>query len=394
MSEDVLSLLDQLSESSEQSVSVETARFAKAMEKYQSDAQAIQTTLQALYGQMSEQIESPRRTPSQRNATKQMVANLQERLDRLNDERRELSEQMNRIANMTDISSSPSKIRSPRYVSSAQISGLSPREGDSEVEALRRENRALKEQLASERQRTRELRKGFSDAIQVMNRQYQRFAGTVSGVVKKNVAQMDDMTRKLMTAVVRDRTRNDVLHHMSSEIASDRAAIAETIDAFKADMFSAKFMALSSIRSQKNDDSSLQESTPSRKSASSSRVLSPRAGDRRSQLLAMGFEALASSVMNNFGDGRSVRPLSEMLSDTGKFANYITEICQMQEKGIKRLNHELEETTTKLETANERLKSQSVSREVAQMVRRILESLKDVSDEMAAQHSELMSKLA
>ena len=394
MSEDVLSLLDQLSESSEQSVSVETARFAKAMEKYQSDAQAIQTTLQALYGQMSEQIESPRRTPSQRNATKQMVANLQERLDRLNDERRELSEQMNRIANMTDISSSPSKIRSPRYVSSAQISGLSPCEGDSEVEALRRENRALKEQLASERQRTRELRKGFSDAIQVMNRQYQRFAGTVSGVVKKNVAQMDDMTRKLMTAVVRDRTRNDVLHHMSSEIASDRAAIAETIDAFKADMFSAKFMALSSIRSQKNDDASLQESTPSRKSASSSRVLSPRAGDRRSQLLAMGFEALASSVMNNFGDGRSVRPLSEMLSDTGKFANYITEICQMQEKGIKRLNHELEETTTKLETANERLKSQSVSREVAQMVRRILESLKDVSDEMAAQHSELMSKLA
>ena len=66
----------------------------------------------------------------------------------------------------------------------------------------------------------------------------------------------------------------------------------------------------------------------------------------------------------------------------------------MQEKGIKRLNHELEETTNKLETANERLKSQSVSREVAQMVRRILESLKDVSDEIAAQHSELMSKLA
>ena len=385
-----MSLLDQLSESSEQSVSVETARFAKAMEKYQSDAQAIQTTLQALYGQMSEQIESPRRTPSQKNATRQMVVNLQERLNRLDDERRELSEQMNRIANMTDISSSPSKIRSPRYVSSVQISSLSPREGDSEIEALRRENRALKEQLASERQRTRNLRKGLSDAIQVMNRQYQRFVGTVSGVVKKNVAQMDEMTRKLMTVVVRDRTRNDVLHHMSSEIASDRAAIAETIDAFKADMFSAKFMALSSIRSQKNDDSSLQESTPSKKSASSS----PRTGDRRSQLLAMGFEALASSVINNFGDGRSVRPLAEMLSDTGKFANYITEICQMQEKGIKRLNHELEETTTKLETAHERLKTQSVSREVAQMVRKILESLKDVSDEMAAQHSELMSRLA
>ena len=400
MSEDVLSLLDQLSESSEQSISAETAKFTKAMERYQNEAQSIQTTLQALYGQMSQQIRTPRKSPSQVHVTEQMVANLQERIERLDDERKELSEQMNRIANITDLSSSPSRIRSPRLMSSMQLSGLSPREStpstSSDLEALRQENRILRAQLRVERQQNDELKRGFSKTISLLTKQCESFTRTVAGTVKDKVSQIDDMKRDLMTAIVRNHARQDAFNHVSSEIASNRAAIAETLDSFKAAMFSAKFMALSSIRSQKLSQSpepSFRESFVSEKSKSATRTMSPRSPDRRSQLLAMGFDALSSSVLKNFGDGRAVRPVSEIMADSTEFANYITEICQMQEKGIKKLNHDLDAMTAKLDDANEQLRSRSVSKEVAEMVQKVLASLKTVSEEMASQHTALISKL-
>lgn len=397
MSEDVLSLLDQLSESSEQSISAETAKFTKAMERYQNEAQSIQTTLQALYGQMSQQIRTPRKSPSQVHVTEQMVANLQERIERLDDERKELSEQMNRIANITDLSSSPSRIRSPRIMSSMQLSGLSPREStpstSSDIEALRQENRMLRAQLRVERQQNDELKRGFSKTISLLTKQCESFTRTVTGTVKDKVSQIDDMKRALMTAIVRNHARQDAFNHVSSEIASSRAAIADTLDSFKAAMFSAKFMALSSIRSRQSSEPSFRESFTSEKSRSASRSLSPRSPDRRSQLLAMGFDALSSSVLKNFGNGRAVRPVSEMISDSTEFANYITEICQMQEQGIKKLNRDLDAMTTKLDDANEQLKSRSVSKEVVEMVQKVLASLKSVSEEMASQHSALISKL-
>ena len=409
----VLSALDQLSDSTEQSISIGAANFARSLERYQNEAKSIESTLQALYRQMAEMARTPQISPEKSKITEQMIANVQDRLNRLDEERKELSEQMNRLSSLTDITSGyGSRRQSPQGKASfLQFSDASTSQ-DLGIQALRSENKSLKTQLIVERQKNRTLKRGFTDAIQLITRQNQSFASRIADVIKGKVSKIDSLTKRIKTVNVRNKTKSDALHHLSSEFAGQKAAISETFDEFRSTMFDAKFSALSRIGSNRKamnqrDTNSKQDSiflsprdlnkteiVASKITPIVTPIILSKDKDRAIQLLAFGCDELASCILSKFDGKQSSRSVARLVRDKSAFAKYISNVCSLQEKGVHQLTEELETAKANLEEVKNKLSSHEVSTEVEKVTKKILARLKNVSDQMEREHNILMSRLS
>jgi hypothetical protein len=111
-SREVIWDIDQPSTLSTPSLSIDTSSFLKALDRYESEANSIQITFQALCHQLQKSPSTPHQLhPS--FVTEQMIANVQERLIQLDRDRQELNEQLRRFTSISDPSSFLSHDKTP-----------------------------------------------------------------------------------------------------------------------------------------------------------------------------------------------------------------------------------------------------------------------------------------
>lgn len=335
-SSEILCMLDQLSDSSETSVSIEAANFAKAMDRYQNEAKSIQATLHAIYQQMSHHM-TPKKTPMRADTTAQMVVNLQKRIDRLESDRKELNDQMAKFTSLTDLSLMPSHSKSRMQASIMQFSDCSGIASD-EMELLRSENIALQQQLNIERQKNAAMRKQLTSQLNAVTKKYQKFATELLCCVNEKMDQMDKMSRNLANVSARKAsqtpTKSPHLDKSCSEITSN---------------------------------------------------------DRMTDLLVTGCNDLASCVMKRFGE--TALPVSQLIKNPTEFAKYISKVCATHEQGVSKLTEDLASAKGELDEAKAIIAAGTMSKEVEETIARLQQTLREVAEQMGSQHDILISKL-
>lgn len=339
-SSEILCMLDQLSDSSDTSFSVEAANFTKAMDRYQNEAKSIQSTLQAIYQQMSHSMKTPthKRTLTRPDTTAQMVVNLQERIDRLESDRKELNDQMAKFTSLTDLSLMPSRSKSRMQASMMQFSDCSGITSD-EMELLRSENIALMQQLNNEKQKNVAIQRQFTVTLNTLAQRYETFATDLLCLVDEKIGQMDKMMQNIYSISTKKQFN-----------IPKRTKLIET---------------------------SLSRSLAS--------------NDRVSDLLVTGCNDLASCVMKRFGE--TAIPVADLINTPTEFAKYISKVCSTHESGVRKLTEELESTKNELNEAKETITAGTMSKEVADTIARLQDMLKNVAEQMGSQHETLIAKL-
>ena len=131
------------------------------------------------------------------------------------------------------------------------------------------------------------------------------------------------------------------------------------------------------------------------------RTLSNKTGtvqdkDKVRRLLAFGCHELAACITSKWRQEQEpeVGDVLDLTGDPAAFGRYINSLCVMCDRGVRALTEEVEAGKLKIEELRSQLDSQQVARDVEETAKRIIASLGQVSDEMRAQHEQLMSSLS
>jgi hypothetical protein len=413
-----LELSDRASENSAASISIDASALTDALDQYETEAKSIQTALQVLYNQMQQQIATPqslRHTPKSAT-TQQMIANVQLRLRRLEDDRKELAERMQNLANMSDISAptpSPygSRARSRHFTPGTLLSPLTLSEPRSksriDQDFLKDENDQLRQELAEERNRSQKLEQGFIKFVESVSKRIDSLTSQFSIALDSNFEEITRMAGIYLEIGVKNRAQVEGVRNFSAELSAQRAQISTILNSFKTTLFNARFSVLRTIPKQIQNESvdSLfnspidggrgisQRKAIGRQPGRSAPVSVIQASDPAAQLLAQACDELSSHVANRFGNGAVVKPSADLVKDPQAFGKQIRALCSMHEAGVQHLEDELEAVNAQLLEAKTVIEFREMSPAVTEAVKKILASLSEVSAQMREEYDFLLSKL-
>jgi hypothetical protein len=398
-----LDLSDRASGSSIPSISIDASALTDALDQYETEAKSIQTALQVLYNQMQQQISTPQSlhlTPKSAT-TQQMIANVQLRLRRLEDDRKDLAERMENVANMSDVSAptpSPyrSRVKSRPITPGTLLSPLALSEtrskGCTDHQFLKDENDQLRLELADERKRSRRLQQGFIRFSESVSKHIDSLGSQFSTALDSNYEEIIRIGPPFVAVAVKNRAQVEAVHHFSAELASHRSQISGILDSFKSTLFHTRFSVLRNIPKQKQKEPVNSISTSPKTAARSAPV--SLIADSTTQLLAQACDELSSHIANRFGNEIVIKPSAVLVKDPQAFAKQISALCSLHEVGVQNLQEEMESVNAQLADTKAVLEAREMSPDVVEAVRKILASLSDVSTQMRDEYEFLLSKLS
>lgn len=453
--EEEISILDQVEQLNFSDTgslpTAEVEEFYNTLERYQSEARDIQEALQNVHNKYSEISGSQRLSPKIRveiQENQQLMEDLKDKLEKLEDENRQISMQMRNIANLSGISSMSmgSYVRSPtsniNSPSSLTISQLSPHVSfnktpastprstvKNQLEKSMAEVVTLKQQLKAERQKNemlanenKELKREMKKMVNIVDTQKILIMNRVSKKINEQVEKMEKCSAKVVDVMVKERYHSESLRSLRAEFATQKTAIESIMKSYQGVLFQYKLKTVNAIssvspRSPKRSspsksvsevDAALFDSprnyskksvlttprkTPLPVSNSRSSIKSQHSPtiDSKTKLLARGCEEIADFVNSKFG-GQNQNVL-DIVVDPALFGKYISNVRYILETGVARLENELSNTQNDLEIALDKIESQKISPEVVDLVGKVILSINGISDQMDREYNDLISRL-
>jgi hypothetical protein len=390
---------------SESPASVDTASFSKALDRYQSQARSIQKTFQALYGQLERSASSPpRNTPSP--VSQQMITNVQQRLEQLEADRRELEQQMLQFANLSDFSSvsQPSFSTPKAHASRLSLSGTSDAGSsiDTPIKKLKVENTRLRSRLVAESNANRQLKAGLASVLDFVSHQCATITSRLASVVARKLTQIDRISDSIALMRLQNQSKKHKLRGISAQLVSQRASVVTILEDFRCEIARARVAAVARIRSQRQRSSPGSVDSVSRSPVDPTRNTShpgkhlhavPQSPDKVTETLAAGCDELGRCIARYFEKGQTVEPALAIAHDPSGFGKQIARLCAAQDVEVAEMRSEIEEFRLKLQEAQDALKSRAISPEVMEVASRILVSIGSLSDQMKREHEVLVAKL-
>jgi hypothetical protein len=369
---------------------------------------------------MQEQLATPQsfRHAPKSATTQQMIANVQVRLRRLEEDKRELSAKMKQFANQSDISAltmsvDGSAVKSRHYTPSGFLSPLTPSpalsrsRAETEVDTLRKDNEYLRSELAAEQKRSQQLQRGFVHLVECTSNWTNSLTAQFSEAVETQSIRLDRVTRRLPQIRLKTHAQTETAQRLSAEVLVRRAEISDILNNFKSWLSRVQLSVASNIRSQNpvsrggsSSDSIFKSPVDPRRNLSSRKSSGNRSAPASViqqsdpiNALARACDELSSRIVTQFGTKSVVRRSGDLVKTPQAFAEQINSICSMQDLGIQGLKDEIDSLHLELQEAKATLQSRELSPAVAEAVKAILASLADISNQMHEEYESLISKL-
>jgi hypothetical protein len=220
-------------------------------------------------------------------------------------------------------------------------------------------------------------------------------------VVKKQTDRLDIATKRIATIAVRDQTKGEILQHFSADLAAQKASISVILNAFKSEIFKARYACLEAIG--KRRDSPVQLPSESIGSIFTSPV-DPRRNvtypgrrqlftpekrlNKGMQLLAAGCDEIGRSILQQLGIEETIQPTIELVHNPSEFGRQITRICGINQQRIDEMREEIENLRKELAQVRTTLSPQ-----VSEVLKRMLSAITGLSHQLQTEHESLIQRL-
>ena len=437
-------IMGNLSESTEINVSEEASNSYESLQRYQNETQTIQSILNSLYQQIDKSISpssSKNESPKNIIISCDLIKEIQQRLKTLEEENEQLTIQMKKFADISDVSSIKSRKNTTAFSDIQQFNEVSPAKNmrNHSNEKLNSctnsklnigQNNNLSYQSANysyiisknhslEKENTR-LKTDLYEQIKLnnllQNQQTQilhnllEITGQSSDPNGDIYEQINKTVRFLAYHFGHCSIKNESLKHIKSIAAKEKQEIIQILNTYKDEFFKLRFNCLQKIQQFSRFPSEFPLRVHAKQQASIYRSSNQSQNDSKSKPdtfcysshqeqsttitnLIRGLEEILDSITNNFSDIEK-KSIKDIINNPKVFGRYISETRLGLDKNIQSIKDENYILSNNLSLAKRKIKSSRISPNIQNVLNNVMVNINKVSNDMKYQHQKFIDNLA